>query len=349
MSDRNFWRNWFPSPKKLQRRIDALTAELALCQHRFARLEAHFAAQAEAHSQGFARLQADSAAKAEAAEHRFARLDAEVLAKTEVAEQRIARVELGLKRMQPDHSPEADSFYAAFEARFRGSQSAIMERQSYYLPHIAQARARVAAVPPSELPPLHGPHAVCFGQLRSGQGVLDLGSGRGEWLELLRREGIPATGVELNQVFLEQCQKAGLQVIASDVIECLKAAPSESVSVVTGFHIIEHLPFPVLQEFVRESFRILRRGGIAIFETPNPRNIQVGAHNFWSDPTHLRPAHPHFTQFLLEDSGFSPVHLESLSPYPTDFHVGQPDDPLAQRFNEFFYGPQDFAVIGTKN
>jgi len=309
MSDRNFWRNWFPSPKKLQKRIDALAAELALSHECCTRLE---------------RASAAKAAEAEEAERSRA---------AQLATQAAAN----------------DAFYSAFEARFRGSRSAIMERQSYYLPHIAQARAQVAAATPPELPPLHGHYATLFGKLRSEQGVLDLGSGRGEWLELLRQEGIPAAGVELNQVFLEQCQKMELQVIASDVIECLTAAPSESVAVVTGFHIIEHLPFPVLQKFVRESLRVLRPGGVAIFETPNPRNVQVGTHNFWSDPTHLHPAHPDSTQFLLENVGFSKVHLEYLTPYPPEFHVGDPDDSLAQRFNEFFYGPQDFAVIGTKS
>jgi len=254
-----------------------------------------------------------------------------------------------LEAVQAAQSLEADAFYSAFEARFRGSREAIMDRQSYYLPHLAEARAKVRAAMPPKPTALTGPHAAPFERLRSAQGVLDLGSGRGEWLELLRQKEVPAIGVELNQVFLAYSRQIGLEVIASDVIDLLKAAPSDSVAVVTGFHIIEHLPFPVLQEFIRQSFRILSPCGLAIFETPNPRNMQVGAHNFWSDPTHLRPAHPDFTHFLLENAGFTQVRLEYLTPYPPEFHVGQKDDSLAQRFNELFYGPQDFAVIGTKN
>jgi len=159
---------------------------------------------------------------------------------------------------------------------------------------------------------------------------------------------VPALGIDLNQIFLKQSQERGLDVVASDVISFLREAPSNSVGVVTGFHIIEHLPFPVLQEFIRHSCRILRPGGIAIFETPNPRNMLVSAVNFWSDPTHLHPVNPDFIQFLLKDSGFAEARVEFLNPLPARHHVGEAGDPLAQRFNEFFYGPQDFAVIGTK-
>jgi len=359
MSDRNFWRNWFPSPKKLQKRIDALAAELALSHEHCTRLERASAAKAEEAHKQIADLESQLTVARQDAQNRVSQLEARQSVALSKLDERLAHWETKAEEAKEAERSRAaqlaiqaaanDAFYSAFEARFRGSREAIMERQSYYLSHIAQARAQVAAATPPELPPLHGHYATLFEKLRSGQGILDLGSGRGEWLELLRQKGIPAVGVELNQVFLAQCQEMELQVIASDVIECLTAAPSESVAVVTGFHIIEHLPFPVLQKFVRESLRVLRPGGVAIFETPNPRNVQVGTHNFWSDPTHLHPAHPDFTQFLLENVGFSKVRLEYLTPYPPEFHVGDPDDSLAQRFNEFFYGPQDFALIGTKS
>jgi len=250
--------------------------------------------------------------------------------------------------VQAAQSLESDAFYSDFEAHFRGPLELITKRQSYYLPIIAKARIEVAARPSPEPVSFSGPHAERFTRLHDGSGVLDLASGRGEWLQLLKDQGVPTLGVDLNKVFLDQCHERGLEVIDSDVIQFLKEAPSNSVAVITGFHIIEHLPFPVLREFVRQSLRVLRPGGIAIFETPNPRNMLVSAVNFWSDPTHLHPVNPDFIQFLFKDSGFAQARVEFLNPLPSLHHAGAADDPLAQRFNDFFYGPQDFAVIGQK-
>jgi len=351
---RSFLQKWFPTPKKNQERIDALEAELILLhEQRFTQLEGNAAATAAALEQRFTQLESNAAALSLATRSLLPELEKHMRTLVEqtkfpssskISEQ----ADKALDTVQAVQSLEADAFYSAFEARFRGPHELITKRQSYYLPHIAEARRRVAEAQPQHLPVITGPSAKTFERLRSGQGILDLGSGRGEWLELLGRNGIPAVGVELNQIFLKHCHERSLDVIASDVIACLTAAPSESVAVVTGFHIIEHLPFPVLQEFVRQSHRVLCPGGIAIFETPNPRNMLVSAVNFWSDPTHLHPVNPDFIEFLLEDSGFAQAHVEFLNPLPPLHHVGAADDPLAQRFNEFFYGPQDFAVIGTK-
>ncbi len=239
---------------------------------------------------------------------------------------------------------QADGFYAALEARFRGPRSLIRERQSLYLPVIAQARARVETYPPT--PVAGGDHPL--NRLYAGNGVLDLGCGRGEWLELLKEQGVPALGVDLNHFFLQACRQLGCEVIDANLVEFLAAAPAETVTVITGFHIIEHLSLPVLQEVIRNSFRVLRRGGVAIFETPNPRNVLTSSLNFHLDPTHQRPVHPSLAQFILETGGFSAVRLDYLHAYDQSHLVGQPGDPLADRFNAYFHGPQDYAVIGVK-
>lgn len=240
---------------------------------------------------------------------------------------------------------QADGFYAALEARFRGPRSLIRERQSQYLPVIAEARNRVETFPPTPRAP-GGNSAI--DRLYAGNGVLDLGCGRGEWLELLKEQGVPALGVELNQFFLDACRQRGVDVAEANLVEFLKAVPAESVTAITGFHIIEHLPFPVLQEVVRDCFRILRRGGMAIFETPNPANILTSALNFRLDPTHQHPVHPALAQFILETGGFSSVRLEFLHAYEESQKVDEKGDILAERFNAYFYGPQDYAVMGVK-
>ena len=269
----------------------------------------------------------------------------ERLTQIDVGPLREAAANEGLSLISKAQAAASDGFYVALEARFRGPRSIVRERQSRYLPEIADALKRVEYFPPP------APGAVESRVLDKpllNQGVIDLGCGRGEWLALLKEQGIPALGLDQNRFFLQSCRQQGLDVIDADVMNFLRSAPGESVAAVTVFHLIEHLPLPVFQEMVCQVFRVLRRGGVAIFETPNPGNLLTGSLNFLIDPTHFRPVHPEFARFVLETGGFSSVKLEFMSPYETSYHVGKPDDPVARRFNDYFYGPQDYAVFGIK-
>ena len=114
-----------------------------------------------------------------------------------------------------------------------------------------------------------------------------------------------------------QCKERGLKVVQGDAIEFLRNLPDRSQGAVTGFHIIEHLPLEVLIQLLMHSRRVLKPGGIAIFESPNCKNLMVGACNFNIDPTHRNPVFPETAQFMLETQGFERVTLEYLSPVET--------------------------------
>ncbi|GCA83733.1 putative S-adenosylmethionine-dependent methyltransferase/MSMEI_2290 [Microcystis aeruginosa NIES-2522] len=223
-----------------------------------------------------------------------------------------------------DHS--LDAFYFAFEEHFRGSREEINKRLEVYLPRLREA------------------------QIAPGDSlILDLGCGRGEWLELLRDNGYRARGIDLNRVVIEQCQSRGLDVLEGDVIAYLQSMPDESVAVITGFHIIEHLPFEILVKLLNEAFRVLRHRGLVIFETPNPANVLVGSCNFYFDPTHRNPLPSLMTQFLGQYCGFAEVEILNLNPsdgFKAD--EGNELDELSKQFNQYFYGPMDYAVIGYK-
>lgn len=175
----------------------------------------------------------------------------------------------------------SDGFYRAFEERFRGPRTLIKDRLRVYLPFVEPLLAHYPA----------------------GQAI-DLGCGRGEWLELLREHGVQAHGVDLDAGMLAACEEIGLSVEHGDAIEALKRLPDASRVVVSGFHIAEHLPFPVLQELVQEAFRILVPGGLLILETPNAENIVVGASMFYQDPSHIHPLPSVLLKFLPEYYGF---------------------------------------------
>jgi SAM-dependent methyltransferase len=218
---------------------------------------------------------------------------------------------------------QLDVFYRAFEDHFRGDRSKIRERLRIYLPILETQRLR-------EL----------------GGQILDLGCGRGEWLELLRDEGYAAIGLDLNQAMLEQCQEIGLSVVEGDALAHLKSLPDHSLAAITGFHIVEHLPFEVLVQLMTEAYRVVKPGGIVIFETPNPRNVLVGSCNFYFDPTHRNPIPPEILQFMTHYYGFEPAQILPLN--PSDNPRVLEDSDLAHRFNELFYGSMDYAVIGYK-
>jgi O-antigen chain-terminating methyltransferase len=121
-----------------------------------------------------------------------------------------------------------------------------------------------------------------------------------------------------------------------------------SIGCVTGFHIVEHIPFAALIELFDEVVRVLQPGGLVIFETPNPNNILVGCTEFYNDPTHIKPLPPRVLRFLAESRGLCKVEILELHPYPQSYRFEEDEKGVAQRLNQYFYGPQDYSIIGRK-
>jgi len=228
-----------------------------------------------------------------------------------------------LRTMAGESEHRLDAFYAAFDEQFRGQRNEIKQRLKVYLPIIAKQGIGSAAMP-----------------------ILDVGCGRGEWLELLQEEQLEASGVDSNRVLAQQCRARGLVVEEEDLLSFLKRQPDRSTGAVTGFHIIEHLPLEMLIDFLNETVRILKPGGAVIFETPNPQNVLVGSCNFYFDPTHRNPVPSQVLDFLLQSRGF--VGIEILRLNPSDDTPVADDSDLARRFNYYFYGPMDYAAIGYR-
>jgi len=212
-------------------------------------------------------------------------------------------------------------FYRAFEERYRGPRELIKQRLEVYLPFIA---------------PLL--------QWYEPAAAIDLGCGRGEWLELLQEKGFLPQGVDLDEGMLESCRERGLPATQGDAIAYLKSLADATQCIVSGFHIVEHIPFDDLQTLVIEALRVLKPGGLLILETPNPENVVVGTTNFYLDPTHLRPIPPLLLSFLPEHYGYERVKTLRLQESPE----------LAAKENiglfEVFAGVSpDYAVVAQKN
>jgi len=215
----------------------------------------------------------------------------------------------------------SQSFYRAFEERYRGSRSMIKKRLEAYCSFVA--------------PILH---------LYPEAHAVDLGCGRGEWLELLSDWGFESKGIDLDTGMLKACHELGLNVERGDFLVFLRALPNESQTVVSAFHLVEHLSFDALQCLVSESMRVLKPGGLLLMETPNPDNLVVATRNFYLDPTHQRPLPAQLLAFVGEHAGFVRVKMIGLQ---------ESKDLItktAVTLEDVFHGASpDYGIIAQKN
>lgn len=213
-----------------------------------------------------------------------------------------------------------DVFYTNFEDRFRGSEDSIIERLKEYLPYFLNAAVNFKKHP-----------------------VLDIGSGRGELLQLLKDNSITAVGLDINIDMVKRANDKGLHTEQGDALTYLEDVDAGAYGAITGFHIVEHIPFGSLLRIFAAAHRALVKDGFIVFETPNPENVFVATHNFYLDPSHLHPLPPNLLAFALEVSGFENVEIKRLHPDTKPKNHGLPKDVVNR-----LYGPQDYAVIAYR-
>jgi SAM-dependent methyltransferase len=239
-----------------------------------------------------------------------------------------------LKAMADEEEHLLDAFYVTFEDQFRGTREDIKRRAEVYLPIVKAAGAGTAESP-----------------------ILDIGCGRGEWLELLKENGLVARGIDLNRIMMNQCQELGLDVLEAEAINYLRGLKPNTLGAITGLHIIEHLPFRTLITLFDETLRVLKPDGVAIYETPNPENLIVGACNFYYDPTHRNPLPPPIVQFTLEARGFRRVEIRRLTEHRLEDSLELLEDsftgasqinPIIQLSKQFYFTAPDYAAISYK-
>lgn len=217
-----------------------------------------------------------------------------------------------------------DALYLSFEDRFRGDREDIKSRLVPYVEHITTAGAG-----------------------DPGHPIVDLGCGRGEWLELLREKNLSAYGVDGNSMMIERTKGLGLDARCEDLLQHVNGLDDMCRSAVTAFHVVEHLPLNVLIDLLDEALRILIPGGMLILETPNPETMRVGATTFYNDPTHRHPIPPLVLQFMVQHRGFTEVEVIKRHPFTQGLLEAPTAD--AELLNRVLFGPQDYAVIARRS
>jgi len=218
-----------------------------------------------------------------------------------------------------------DALYISLEDHFRGDKEAVHQRQLQYLPYISD-------IVSGEFP------------------LIDLGCGRGEWLQVLKENHIVARGIDSNAACVAECTENGLSASLGELLDTLTHLPDASCGSITMFQVLEHLPFDIVVNVLREARRVLIPGGVFIGEVPNSETLRVGASTFWIDPTHQRPLFPAVLAFLASSVGFSGVTGKYSSPLaPTPDLTGLPENASKTilDLHHAINGPGDFALIAT--
>ena len=240
----------------------------------------------------------------------------------------------GVPESSTAFSPSLDAYkYVGFEGQFRGSQETIRARLESYLPYFD-----------------------------GGSDVLDVGCGRGEFLDLLKARGITARGLDLNHEMVEVCRARGLDVTESDAVSYLEALPDASLGGLIAVQVVEHLQPGYLLRFLELAFHKLRPGAPIVLETLNPACWTAFFDSFIRDITHVWPMHPETLRYLVVASGFSSARIEYRSPVPPEdrlqpiaVEAGSPAADMAETFNANverlnarMFTFLDYAIVGGR-
>ena len=206
--------------------------------------------------------------------------------------------------------------YARFADRFRGSEEYVKQTQQFYVSYF-----------------------------RNCGNVLDIGCGRGEFLELLRAAGVKAKGIEQSEELIALCRSRGLQAEPADLFTYLGHQPQGSVDGIFCAQVVEHLPPDRLPEMIRLAASCLDRGGVMVIETPNPECLAIFATHFYLDPTHRRPVPHPLLAFYMEEHGLGAIEVHKRSPAVESMPALA---SLPEDFRDQFFGGLDYAIIGRK-
>jgi SAM-dependent methyltransferase len=245
-----------------------------------------------------------------------------------------AGLKVGPTGGSPAFSPSLDAYkYVGFEDQFRGSQETIRARLESYLPYFDGA-----------------------------SDVLDVGCGRGEFLDLLNARGIGGRGLDLNHEMVEVCRARGLEVAEGDAVSYLDAQPDASLGGLIAIQVVEHLQPGYLLRFLELAFHKLRPGAPIVLETLNPACWTAFFDSFIRDITHVWPLHPDTLRYLVLASGFSAARTEYRSPVPPQDRL-QPvgadsSSPAAdfadtfnanvEKLNARMFTFLDYAIVGRR-
>jgi len=218
--------------------------------------------------------------------------------------------------------------YSDFEQRFRGDEKKIREKLEGYSKHF-----------------------------ENSDDILDIGCGRGEFVEILKSKNKKCTGVDISDSMLKIAKEKGLNCINSDVLEYLKNKKNESIGGIFSSQVIEHFQPDYLREVVIQAQRTMKKGAIIILETINPLSLFALSRIFFLDITHQKPLHPEYMRYLFESSGFFDVEIiysegnlnaERLETINPSNDIARTFNQNVDKINDILFSSLEYTVKGIK-
>ena len=146
-------------------------------------------------------------------------------------------------------------------------------------------------------------------ELRKGEKFLEIGCGRGEFLDSFHKLGLDCYGVDLSEYSAENLKTFKVEKV--DVSKDNLPYKDNSFDVIYHKSLIEHLYSP--DNLMKETYRTLKPGGRVIILTPDwVSQMKV----FYEDFTHSRPYDINSLRDLLKVYGFSEVQSELFYQLP---------------------------------
>ena len=192
--------------------------------------------------------------------------------------------------------------------------------------------------------------------------VLDIGCGRGEFLELLKDNGISGHGIDIDEDMVRYCRSRDLNVEKLDAVSYLNQLEDKSLDGIFIDQVVEHLDPDYLIKMIDLCYIKMLFGAYIIMETVNPLSL-LSLADFYMDMSHKRPVHPETLKFLMSAAGFRETVAQFYEPAVEDGRLRYIDaDELAEKersladiinrntdmLNNMIFGPRDYAAIGKK-
>ncbi len=223
--------------------------------------------------------------------------------------------------------------YAQFEDQFRGPEQVVKNRQAIYLDYLNKSLE-----------------------------VLDIGCGRGEFLELLQAHGFQAKGIDSSPQMVARCREKGLRVAQADALDYIQQLPGKVGNVFLS-QIVEHMDYKDMYCLLQAAWEKMEMQAAVVIETINPGSFYAQSTAYVMDPSHVGLVSPETLSYTFRKLHFRKIRILYKSPVPKserlqlchDHFEDQKINDLVAKINDdlkkiddIIFGNLEYAIIGVK-